>query len=79
MQAHRYAVERWEAEGGALKVEPPLALPLFSGRQPSTATRRRVLGQLVARKRARGIAWLVGLSLLVLVLLNISGLLGVSH
>ena len=79
MHAHRYAIQRWEEEGGALKIEAPMDLPLFWGRRPSAASLRRRLGQLAARRRMRGAAWFVGLSLFILVLLNISGLLGTSH
>ena len=79
MQAHVYAIQRWEGEGGALRIVPPIQLQSFWGRRPNPATQRRRMAQLAARKRMQGVAWFVGLSLLVLVLLNISGLLSVSQ
>ena len=79
MQAHGYAIQRWEGEGGALRIEPPKQLQSFWGRRPNPATHRRRMAQLAARNRMQGVAWFVGLPLLILVLLNFSWLLSVSQ
>jgi hypothetical protein len=71
-----FAVQRWEGEGGALAIAPGLPPRLFRGRETSGATRLLRLTQVTSRKRMQRAAWFVGLGLLVLVLLNISGVPG---
>jgi hypothetical protein len=76
MQSFAFALQRWEDEGGAVARELAMPLPIFLGRSPSSTTmRNRGIVERVWRKRMERVAWLVGFGLLVLVLLNISGIL----
>ena len=79
MQAFLSAIQRWEDEGGALEHRPAMAPRLFFGRGPNATVRRHRLTEHRTRKRMERVAWFVGLGLLLLMLLNISGVLSAGH
>jgi hypothetical protein len=79
MQGFSFAIQRWEDEGGALEQRPAMPLPSFLGRRDGATMRQRRITERLTRTRMERFAWFVGLGLVVLVLLNISGLLDSGH
>jgi hypothetical protein len=73
MKLFLLALQRCVDDGGG--VELPKAVPLlFLVRNTSAAAHSRRIALRLSRKRWEGLAWLVGLGLLILVFPNISGI-----